>query len=141
MQLEALEIWRDIEKETGQELLQKGGLLYVKKPDHPDFKMYMKYGERLTADQINKRWPAFKVPQYLEGVFAHDAGVVRVKEALAAAKKLSIQQGAELKYDANVVAVDHKNGIVTMEDGKVYKAKNLVITCGAITDQFYQYKD
>ena len=61
----------------------------MKKPDHPDFKMYMKYGERLTADQINKRWPAMKVPSYLEGVFAHEAGVVRVKEALAAAKKLS----------------------------------------------------
>jgi thioredoxin reductase len=57
-----------------------------------------------------------------------------VKEAIAAAKKLSIQQGAELKYNANVIAVDHKTCTVTLENGEVYKAKNLVITCGAITD-------
>lgn len=57
-----------------------------------------------------------------------------MKEAIAAAKKLSIQQGAELKYNANVIAVDHKTCTVTLENGEVYKAKNLVITCGAITD-------
>lgn len=134
MQNEALEIWRDIEKKTGQELLTKGGLLYCKKPDHPDFKEYCRYGERLTADQINQRWPALNLPSYLEGVFAHEAGVVKVKEALAAAKKLSQEQGAVLKYNTNVVAVDHKNSTVTLENGEVYKAKNLVITCGAVTD-------
>ena len=74
------------------------------------------------------------VPSFLEGVLAPEAGVVKVKESLEAAKKLSIEQGATLKYNTNVVAVDHKNCTVTLENGEVYKAKNIIVTCGALTD-------
>lgn len=82
MQEEAVEIWREIERETGKEILTKGGLLYMKKPDSWEFKELMKYGEVMTAAQINEKWPAMRVPPYLNGVFSKEAGVVKVKEAL-----------------------------------------------------------
>ena len=46
--------------------------------------------------------------------------------------------GAELHYSSPVDKVDHENGTVTLSNGQVFKARNIVITCGSTTDQFYQ---
>lgn len=43
----------------------------------------------MTAAEINQRFPGIICPDYLEGVFAPDAGVVRVKETLSMFKQLS----------------------------------------------------
>ncbi|CDW89687.1 n-methyltryptophan oxidase [Stylonychia lemnae] len=141
MQKEAEEIFKEVENKTGKEILHGGGLLYMKKKDHPELNELQKYGERLTAAQIRERYPALKVPDYLEGVFTKDAGVVRVKESLTLFKEQSENQGAILKYDTTVSHIDHQNSIVTLENGEKFRAKNVVVTCGATTDQFYQQKD
>lgn len=60
----------------------KTGFLYIKDPNHPDFKEFLKYGERLTAKDINKKFPAMTIPEYLEGVLSPEGGIVRVKESL-----------------------------------------------------------
>lgn len=62
--------------------MHPGGLLYLKRKGHPDLKEFEKYGQKMTAAEINKRFPGMVVPDYLEGVFGTQAGVVRVKEAL-----------------------------------------------------------
>jgi glycine/D-amino acid oxidase-like deaminating enzyme len=82
MQAEAVEIFRELEKKTGTEMLHTGGLLYMKPVGHPDIQEFMKYGEKLTAAEINRRWPAFTIPDYIEGVFTVEAGVANVKNAL-----------------------------------------------------------
>lgn len=82
MQAEAVEIFRELEKKTGMEMLHTGGLLYMKPVGHPDIQEFMKYGERLSAAEINRRWPAFTIPDYIEGVFTVEAGVANVKNAL-----------------------------------------------------------
>ena len=74
MQEEAAEVFRELEAATGAEMLKDGGLLYMKPRDHPDLLEFKKYGEHLTAAEINKRWPAFRIPDYIEGVFAKEAG-------------------------------------------------------------------
>lgn len=57
------------------------------------------------------------MPDYLEGVFTEDAGIVLVKEALRDFKDHSIKNGADLRYNTEVVNIDHEKGIVTLEDG------------------------
>lgn len=69
MQLEAEEIFREVEKKTGKEILNPCGLLYVRKLGHPDLDEMQKYGERIPASEIRRRWPSLLVPDYLEGVF------------------------------------------------------------------------
>lgn len=98
MQKESIEIFREVEKKTGKQILVGGGLLYIKTIGHPDIKQFMKYGELMTADQINKRWPALRIPSYLEGVFALEAGVTNVKNALEGFKDVSTNLGADLRY-------------------------------------------
>ena len=89
MQKEAVEIWREVETKVSKQILTGGGLLYIKKKEHPDFKELEKYGVKLSAKQIREKWPALVIPEYLEGVYTFDAGVVRVKEALSAFLELS----------------------------------------------------
>lgn len=83
MQKESEEIFREMERSSGKELLHRGGLLYMQKIGHPDFKEFEKFGNKMTAAEINQRFPGIVCPDYLEGVFAPDAGVVRVKESLS----------------------------------------------------------
>lgn len=56
----------------------------MKPTGHKDIDEFLKYKgtEHLTAKQINRRWPAFKIPEYIEGVYTPEAGVVAVKHAL-----------------------------------------------------------
>ena len=96
MQAEAVEIFRDLERSTGLEMLHGGGLLYMKPKGHPDIAEFVKYGELLSASQINQRWPALHIPDYIEGVFTVDAGVVNVKNALRGCRDESKRFGAEL---------------------------------------------
>lgn len=134
MQEEAAEIFRELEKKTGMEMLRGGGLLYMKPVGHPHIQEFMKYGERLSAAEINKRFPAFNIPDYIEGVFTTDAGIVRVKNALRGCREESLKLGADLRFDTHVKHIDHEKGLVTLEDGHQFKAKQIVVTCGAQTD-------
>lgn len=138
MQKESVEIFREVEKKTGNQILVGGGLLYMKTIGHPDIKEFLKYGELLSADQINQRWPALRIPSYIEGVYAQEAGITNVKHALDGFRNESSKLGADLRYGQNVVNIDHANSTVTLENGDIYKAKNIVVTCGSTTDQFYQ---
>lgn len=134
MQKEAEEIWREVEKATGQEILHPGGLLYMKKIGHPDLEVLNKYGVRLSAAEIMKRWPAMVVPDYLEGIWTTDAGVIRIQVALNQFRQSAVKLGADLRYRSHVSNIDHENGTVTLESGETFKAKTLVVTCGATTD-------
>ena len=63
------------------------------------------------------------VPDYLEGVITEEGGLVKVREALIAAKNLSTKYGATLRYNQNVINIDHEAGVVTMENGQKFKGK------------------
>jgi len=131
MQTEAAEIFRELEQKTGMEMLHGGGLLYMKPKGHPDIKEFLKYGELMSAAEINKKWPAFRIPEYIEGVFTKEAGVVRVKNALKGCREESARLGADLRFNTEVKHIDHASSTVTLADGSKYTAKHLVVTCGA----------
>lgn len=75
-----------------------------------------------------------RVPDYLSGVFSSEAGVVKVKTALEQSHTLCIQQGADLRYNKNVIHIDHEKSIVTLDTGEKFAAKTIVVCCGALTD-------
>ncbi len=84
-----------------------------------------------------ERWPSLRIPDYMEGVFTLDAGITNVKNALNGFKSESEKLGAHLKYNSFVKHIDHANGKVTLESGETFTAKQIVVTCGAQTNQFY----
>mmetsp|Transcript_24737 Transcript_24737/g.24267 ORF Transcript_24737/g.24267 Transcript_24737/m.24267 type:complete len:123 (-) Transcript_24737:461-829(-) len=111
-------------------------MLYVLHPDNSTFKEVAKYGKVHNSEELKARFPAMNIPSYLKGVFDPEGGVVMVKEALQATKDLAIKHGANLKYNAKVDSIDHEKGEVTMEDGKTYRGKTIVIACGIFSPKF-----
>jgi L-2-hydroxyglutarate oxidase LhgO len=92
-------------------------------------------GETLTNAEMKKRYPALiAIPDDFVGYLAENAGVVKAREGLMATKKLSLEQGADLRYNTNVKSVDSNSGTVILENGQVLKGKHVVISCGPFSD-------
>ncbi len=89
MQRESAEIFEEVEKKTGKKILEGGGLLYMKPIGHPDIQEFIKAGVKMSAEEINRRWPALNVPSYLEGVYCMSAGVAKVRHAIDGFKDVS----------------------------------------------------
>ena len=87
---------------------------------------------------MRERWPALHIPEYLQGVFAKGAGVVRVKKAFEACRKMSEKRGGEFRYNSMVTNIDHMNGVVTLSTGETFKAKQIVVSSGINSEKFYQ---
>jgi glycine/D-amino acid oxidase-like deaminating enzyme len=137
MQEEALVTWREMEQRTGQQILTTTGLLWILHPGSELYKFVSSQGggEKLTNSQMKARWPGLiGMPNDFVGFFAHHAGVVKAHVGLMACKKLSLEQGADLRYNSEVKSVDIKNGIVELESGQKYHGKNVVISCGPFTE-------
>jgi hypothetical protein len=120
MQEEALVTWREMEQRTGQQILTTTWFLWVLHPETELYKFVVSQGggEQLTNAQMKARWPALVgMPTDFCGFFAHHAGVVRAHVGLMACKKLSLDQGADLRYNSDVKSVDIKSGTVTLENG------------------------
>ena len=71
MQLESEEIIKEIERKSGKEILTPGGLLYVKPIGDKDMDELAKYGIKMSAKEISMKWPALRIPEYLEGVYSY----------------------------------------------------------------------
>ena len=66
---------------------------------------------------------------------------MKAKEALKAVKKLSLDQGCDLRYNQDVKKVDIQAGKVELVSGEILRGKHVVISCGPFSDQFYKEKD
>ncbi len=84
----------------------------MKRIGHPELDVMNKYGVRLSASEIMKRWPAMVIPNYLEGIWTTDAGVIKIQTALNMFKKSASDLGADLRYNSHVSSIDHANGTV-----------------------------
>ncbi len=104
---DALPLWRELEAESGETLLELIGAL-----DHgPEREIdalaaaYQNCGvvhERLTPQAATERWPGLR---FDTAVLAQtDAGRTRAAATVAALQRLSAALGAELRYQSRVVA-------------------------------------
>ena len=110
------EIWRELERETGRELLTANGGLWISSAARqvdshvPDFfaktlAAARRFGiahELLDAAQIRARFPQFAVAGDERGYFEPQAGFVRPEACVAAQLEMARRHGAEIRLDARV---------------------------------------
>jgi sarcosine oxidase len=136
--LRAYELWADLERRCGERLLVQTGLLQIGSGDghvlggvRESAHEHNLQIEELSAAQIHSRWPGFRVPDELTGVFEPKAGYLRVENCVAAHLAEATKAGAELKTDEPAVGWQASgSGATVRTQAATYAADRLIITAG-----------
>ena len=145
MAIRSHEIWREIERETGADLLTVTGGLIVSSPGPraqchvPGFfsntlAAAKRHGIRhdlLDAREIRRRFPAFAVRDDEVGYFEHEAGFLRPEACVAAQLALAAHHGAAIRRDEECLRFSADAGRVRLWTAKdQFTARRLVVTAG-----------
>jgi monomeric sarcosine oxidase len=138
MLLETYRLWEELENLAGRPLLMETGLLEIGPADGVVVPGVLRAAnehgldvERLPAAEVQHRWPAFRVPDELVGVFERRGGLLRVEECVRATLIAAEEAGAELRV--GVEAFDWvADGDVRVETSAGrFAAERIVIAAGA----------
>jgi len=139
------EIWRDLERETGERLLVECGGLIVsgagaRATCHvPGFfantlAAANRYGishEILDAAAIRRRFPQFAVGDDDVGYYEPSAGYVRPEACVAAQLALARDRGARLALGETVLEIgESPEGAFVRTDRAIHRAARVVVTAG-----------
>jgi len=146
--LRSYEIWDEIERETGTQLLTvTGGLIMTSVEGQIRHGSYFfdqtvacaeQYGiahRLLDADDIKRRFPQFKVGGNERGYFEEKAGYLRPELCIEAQLELAVRHGAELAFDEKVLAcsVNNNGRVIVKTDKGAYGADKAILSAGPWT--------
>lgn len=137
--LEAYDLWRDLEEETGRELLERSGLLLAGAPDGEAVAGAQRAAnlhalplERLSAAETRRRFPRFRLADDEIGLWEPAAGYLRVEACVCAFADVAIRRGARLESGVTVLGWREEGAAFAVDtDRGTYRADRLVITPGA----------
>ena len=145
LSLRSYEIWREIEKETGNKLLEmNGGLIissgaktainHVENFFENTIAAARKYNikhEILDASQIRERFPQFNVQDNETGYYGYNAGFLRPEECVGSQISLAEKYGAQIHRNEKVESFSENDGIVRVKTNLgEYEAKKLIVSAG-----------
>jgi sarcosine oxidase len=135
----AFERWYELERLSGRHLLTECLCLNAGVPNSELVEGVRTSGrehglaaEELTGAEINRRFPAFRLPQEYSGVVEQAAGFLFVEECVRAHIECAIAKGAVINGEEPVrtwKAVGDAVEVTT--DRSTYSAAKLVVTAGA----------
>jgi sarcosine oxidase len=138
MLLRAYRRWEELAGQCGQQLYHETGLLQVGPPEGAVVQGVLasakEHGlaiEELPGAEVEARWPGFRVPRPLVGLFEPRAGYLQVEACVIAHSQQAVQQGAELCSGETILRwqADGRQLVVTT-DRQQYRAARLIITAG-----------
>lgn len=133
------DLWKALAEETGEPLYVRTGCLNLGPADHPDIRGVLEAAvlhalphERLDAQAIGRRFPAFTPGPAEVGVFEEDAGYLRVEHCTSAHARAAVARGAELRTRtmAREVAIEGGEVRVVLENGEELRGDRLVLSAG-----------
>jgi sarcosine oxidase len=136
--LRAYELWRELEREAGDDLLHQVGLLQVGPPQGQVVRGVTEAArlhglavESLSAGEVQRRFRGFRVPEDSVGVFEPAAGYLRVERCVLAHLAAAGRYGAELLHGVTAHGWSADGGGVKVStDRGDFAAARLVITAG-----------
>jgi sarcosine oxidase len=132
----AYELWRELEQEAGERLLHvtgiveggpriyEGVLRSCADHDLPH--------EALSGTEVNRRFPAYRLPADLPVVFQADGGFVLPERCVVAHVQGALRHGAVVRTSERVLEWEaRENGVRVRSDHAVVEADRLVLAAGA----------
>ncbi len=139
--LRAYELWEQLGRDSGEEVLTITGGLMVGQPDSDlvagSRESADKHGlpyELLDAPEIKRRFPAFVPTPGTVALYEEKAGFVRPEVSVSAHLDLASRRGADLRFGEPLTSwhAAPSGDRVTVETGKgTYEAERLVISAGS----------
>ncbi len=140
---EAYHAWAAIEADSGEQLVYKTGGIDLS-PDGSSLPL-SDYTDSLTtlnipyelldAKEIMHRWPQWRLPDDVRGLYQTESGLVAAAKSNAAHQRLAREYGAVLRDNAPVTAVyPSSNEITVIAGGETHTCEKLVIASGAWTN-------
>lgn len=138
--LRAYELWRDLERETGADLLAITGGLMLGTEGSPviagsllSAQTHNLPHEMLDAGEIRRRFPPFAVPDDTIGLYENEAGALRPEACIRAHLDRAAALGATLHFNEPALRWEPTaaGGVRVTTATATYEAEHLVITAGA----------
>jgi sarcosine oxidase len=141
--LRAYELWRQIEQESGKQLLTITGGLMIGDERSQTFSGSVRSArewnlphEVLGPDDVRRRFPQFVVPDDVVAFYETQAGFVHPEDSVWAHLQQALLRGADLHFSEPVTGWEASDGGVrVMTERGVYEAEKLVIAPGAWAPQ------
>ena len=136
----AFDGWRELQEQSGRDLVRLCGGIYIGDPESVIFKGSLEaalaYGlphEVLDAAEIRNRFPTMNPADHAVGLYETNAGYVRPEETVLAGVELAQRHGARLHFEEPVVKWTHTRGggVVVNTTRGHYGADHLVLAPGA----------
>jgi sarcosine oxidase len=137
----AFALWRELEQESGEQVLHVTGAIDAGVPGSRVFEGSLEscrvHGLRhevLGAEEVNRRFPGYRLPRAFRAVFQPDGGFLEPEKCIRACARLSSGLGATLITGQAVRGWSRDaGGIIVHLDDRELRARQLVVTAGAWT--------
>lgn len=144
----AHEAWHDLEANAGQTVIHKTGGLVIDACDAAEGKertlgdyvescdaVGIPY-EVLSADDVNQRWPQFRLNGTERALYQQDAGIVHANRATMTHIALAVSNQASVLANTKVLAIHPTGDCVDVETtAGTFHAQRVVLAAGAWTNQ------
>jgi sarcosine oxidase len=139
----AYELWEQLERETGQELMTlTGGLMIGRREGElvsGSVRSAKAHGlpyELLNAGEVKDRFPPFSLDSETVALYEEKAGFVRPEESVKAHLDRAVALGADLRFEEPVLSWEASGeGVRVVTPRGSYEAERLVISPGAWAPQ------
>ena len=133
----AYELWRELERASGQTLFHEVGGIYMGPPQGHivagTLEAARRHGlphEVLSHAELRRRFPQFFLPQEFTGIWEPRAGFLLPEKVIAAQAELALRAGTDLRGREQVLDWEAgQNGVVVRTNKGEYRAGRLVF-CG-----------
>lgn len=133
----AYDLWRELERASGQSLLFETGGVYMGPPEGHvvpgAIDAARRHGlehEVLSHAALAERFPQFRAPAHFSGVYEPRAGFLLPEKVVATQANLALRAGADLRGREEVIGWDASESGVVVKTNKAEYRGGRVLFCG-----------
>ncbi len=143
----AYELWRELQRESGEQLLHVIGSIDAGPPDSWVFKGSLQSclehdlpHEVLSGLELNQRFPGYHLPHDVMALLQPEGGFLLPERCIVSYVVAAQAHGAEIHGREKVLDWEpHGDGVRVTTERSVYEADRLVITAGAWTSRIIEH--
>ena len=138
----AAAMWRELEQQSGQSLMTVTGIAEIGRPDSALIEGTLAASrghqlphEILSARELMKLYPAFRIPQDFVAVLQPDGGFVQAEAGIRAHSRLAAAAGADMRTGERVIAIEQiGTGVRVKTERGTFEAGSVIVSAGAWTN-------